>query len=67
VFAAVLSGVVRQVTLKQALSAYAEVAEAEQYQWPCSAFPPRVLAHFDLPDCYAELGDKLRQIDVQGA
>jgi dienelactone hydrolase/pimeloyl-ACP methyl ester carboxylesterase len=68
-FAAVLTERVKQVTLKQGLTAYAEVAESEDYKWPLSAIAPGVLARFDLPDCYRELEKtkKLRQIDVQGA
>jgi dienelactone hydrolase len=67
-FAAVLSDTVVQVTLKNALRSYAEVAEAEQYDWPLSALMPAVLQTFDLPDCYAALATKnLRQIEPVGA
>ena len=67
-FAAVLSDAVSQVTLKHALTSYAEVAEAEQYDWPLSALMPGVLKTFDLPDCYAALSAKdLRQIEPVGA
>jgi hypothetical protein len=67
-FAAVLSDRVTQVTLKQGLTAYAEIAESEDYRWPLSAFVPGILARFDLPDCYRELErKKLRQIEMQGA
>ncbi|HOC00388.1 MAG TPA: acetylxylan esterase [Verrucomicrobiota bacterium] len=63
-FAALLCDAVRQVTLKNALASYSEIAEAERYQWPLAAFVPGVLAHFDLPDCYRALAAKqLRQID----
>jgi pimeloyl-ACP methyl ester carboxylesterase len=67
-FAAVLSDRVTQVTLKQGLTAYAHIAESEDYRWPLSAFVPGVLARLDLPDCYRELDKtkKLRQIDMQG-
>lgn len=66
-FAALLSEAVRQVTLKNALTSYAEIAESEQYQWPLSALVPNVLAHFDLPDCYRALAAKhLRQIEPWG-
>ncbi len=66
-FAAVISGSVKQVTLKNALTSYAEIAESEHYDWPLSALLPNVLSHFDLPDCYAELAVKqLRQIDPWG-
>jgi pimeloyl-ACP methyl ester carboxylesterase len=67
-FAALLSPHVTQVTLKNALSSYAEVAEAKDYRWPLSALPPGVLASFDLPDCYRELKKKsLKLIDPSGA
>ena len=57
-FAALLSAHVRQVTLKHALTSYAEVAEARDYRWSLSALPPGVLTRFDLPDCYRELKTK---------
>jgi dienelactone hydrolase len=65
----VLHDRVAQVTLKQGLKSYSEVAESEDYNWPLSALPPNILARFDLPDCYRELerSKKLRQIDPQGA
>lgn len=67
-FAAVLSDAVKQVTLKNALTSYAEVATSELYGWPLSAFVPGVLAAFDLPDCYRALeAKKLRQIEPRGA
>jgi len=68
-FAAVLSSHVKQVTLKNALSSYAEVAESKTYHWPLSSLLPGVLKKFDLPDCYRELAKtkKLRQIEPWGA
>lgn len=67
-FAAVMSDHVKQVTLKNALTSYSEIAESEHYAWPLSALLPNVLAHFDLPDCYAALKSKnLRQVDPWGA
>lgn len=68
-FAALLAGnVVSHVTLKNALTSYADVAESELYKWPLSSFIPRVLEKFDLPDCYQALGDKkLKQIEAWGA
>jgi dienelactone hydrolase len=67
VFAALLSDRVKQVTLKNALTSYAAVAEAEEYAWPLSALLPGVLAHFDLPDCYRELKAKgLRLLEPWG-
>jgi dienelactone hydrolase len=67
-FAAVLHERVIQVTLKHALTSYADVAETERYQWPLSAFVPGVLQAFDLPDCYRELErKKLKQIEPAAA
>jgi cephalosporin-C deacetylase-like acetyl esterase len=66
-FAAVMSEQVKQITLKNALTSYTEIAESEHYEWPLSALLPNVLAHFDLPDCFAELKSKtLRQVDPWG-
>src|SRR5207249_6359545 len=61
-FAAVLKNRVKQVTLKQGLTAYAEIAESEDYNWPLSALPPAILARFDLPDCYREIA-KTKKLD----
>lgn len=57
-FAAVLSDDVAQVTLKHALSSYAEIAASENYKWPLALLVPGVLKRFDLPDCYRALGGK---------
>ena len=66
-FAGVLSDSVRQVTLKNSLTSYTAIAEAEQYEWPLSTFVPNILSRFDLPDCYRALKSKqLRQIDPWG-
>ncbi len=66
-FAALLSQLVKQVTLKNALKSYREVAEAELYTWPLATLIPNVLASFDLPECYAALQSKnLRQIEMWG-
>jgi dienelactone hydrolase len=66
-FAAVLSERVKQVTLKNALTSYQEVAESQDYTWPLSTLVPNVLSVFDLPDCYKALQPKtLRQIDPWG-
>lgn len=66
-FAALFADWVAQVTLKNALTSYREIAEAESYAWPLSSLVPGVLARFDLPDCYRALpGKKLRQIDPWG-
>jgi hypothetical protein len=67
--AAVLSDLVVQVTLKNALTSYAEIAESEDYRWPLATLLPGVLEKFDLPDCYAELTARkqLRQIEPWNA
>ena len=57
-FAALLSPRVVRVTLKNALTSYAGIAEGRDYKWPMSALPPAVLSSFDLPDCYRELEKK---------
>ena len=63
-FAALLSPHVREVTLKNALTSYGDIARTEEYEWPLSSFLLGVLEKFDLPDCYAALASKkLRQID----
>ncbi|MFB0552516.1 MAG: prolyl oligopeptidase family serine peptidase, partial [Phycisphaerae bacterium] len=67
-FAAVLSDQVKQVTLKNALTSYSDIAELETYAWPLSALVPGILESFDLPDCYGALRNKkLKQIDPWGA
>jgi cephalosporin-C deacetylase-like acetyl esterase len=67
-FAALLSAHVTQVTLKNALSSYSEVAEAADYSWPLSALVPGVLTSFDLPDCYRELKKRgLKLLEPWGA
>jgi dienelactone hydrolase len=66
-FAAVLSDQVKQVTLKNALTSYSDIAESETYSWPLSALVPDILKYFDLPDCYRILESKnLKQIDLSG-
>jgi dienelactone hydrolase len=66
-FAAVLSDQVKQVTLKNALTSYSDIAESETYSWPLSALVPNILKSFDLPDCYKVLKSKsLKQIDPCG-
>ncbi|HRK14872.1 MAG TPA: hypothetical protein PK490_11305, partial [Prosthecobacter sp.] len=65
---AVLEPRARQVTLKNGLSSYLEVARTEDYKWPYSMLPPNILAHFDLPDCHAALRDRsLRLLEPWGA
>ena len=66
-FAAVLSNQVTQVTLKNALTSYSDIAEHEDYHWPLATLLPDVLSYFDLPDCYQALqAKKLKQIDPWG-
>jgi len=63
-FAALLSDAVSQVTLKNNLTSYSDIAESEEYNWPLQCLLPSVLQVFDLPDCYCALeSKKLRQID----
>ena len=57
-FAALFANNVAQVTLKNSLDSYASIAESEDYEWPLSTFVPKVLASFDLPDCYRLLESK---------
>jgi dienelactone hydrolase len=67
-FAGLLSDHVLNVTLKHALSSYSAIAEARDYNWPLSAFPPGVLNSFDLPDCYRALKRKnLKLLEPRGA
>jgi dienelactone hydrolase len=67
-FAALLSDRVTQVTLKNALTSYADLAETPDYDWPLATLLPGVLAEFDLPDCYEALASKhLRRTDSWGA
>jgi len=66
-FTAVLSDDVKQVTLKNALTSYSDIAESETYSWPLSALVPNILKSFDLSDCYKILESKnLNQIDPCG-
>lgn len=67
-FAAMLSERVTQVTLKNGLTSFGDLAGSEDYQWPYAVMLPHVLKHFDLPACYAELeSKKLRNIEPWGA
>jgi len=66
-FAAVLSDQVKQVTLKNALTSYSDIAESQMYSWPLSSLVPSILKSFDLTDCYKVLQAKnLKQIDPCG-
>ena len=63
-FAALLSDAVSQVTLKNSLTSYSDIAENEEYNWPLQCLLPGVLKVFDLPDCYRALeSKKLRLIE----
>ena len=63
-FASVLSDSVTQVTLKNSLTSFSDIAENEEYNWPLASLIPGVLKKFDLPDCYDALKTKnIRQID----
>jgi dienelactone hydrolase len=67
-FAALLSENVTQVTLKNALVSYEDIATNETYKWPYAVMLPGVLKQFDLPDVYAELqSKKLLNTEVWGA
>ena len=66
-FAAILDGGLTRVTLKNPLKSYEELATSECYDWPLSCMLPNVLEHFDLPECYASLGEKLQMLDPLGA
>lgn len=67
-FAALLSNTVSQVTLKNAITSYSDIAENEDYKWPLSMMLPGGLKTFDLPDCYRELAVKnLRLIEPWSA
>lgn len=57
-FAALLSDSVNQVTLKNTLTSYSDVAESEIYNCPLSIIVPGILKIFDLPDCYKALAGK---------
>ncbi len=57
-FAALFSERVKQVTLKNALGSFAELAETEDYHWPFAMLLPDVLTKMDLPDLYRELKTK---------
>lgn len=67
-FAALLSDGVKQVTLKHALTSFADLIADEDQKWPYATMLPDVLKRLDLPDCYAELKSKnLRLIEPWGA
>jgi len=57
-YAALLSDKVKQVTLKNALTSYADLVADEDQTWPYAAMLPDVLKRFDLPEVYAALAAK---------
>lgn len=63
-FASLLNQDVKQVTLKNSLASYLEIAQAEDFDWPYAVMLPNVLEKFDLTDLYRELESKnLHQIE----
>jgi pimeloyl-ACP methyl ester carboxylesterase len=57
-FAALLDERVKQVTLKNALSSYVEVATDPDYRWPFALLLTGALPTLDLPEVYAALDAK---------
>ena len=57
--AGVLSPAVTNVRLVEPLESFHQIATTEDYEMPLANLLPNVLSHFDLPDCYAELGKRL--------
>jgi hypothetical protein len=67
-FAALVDERIGQVTLKHALTSYAEVAMDADYDWPYAALLPSVLQHFDLPQVYEALEKRgLKNLEPWGA
>jgi dienelactone hydrolase len=65
--AALVRSEVKQITLKNGLTSYVDLAKTDVYKWPVSTLPTGVLEHFDLPEVYAALEAKgLKQIDPIG-
>ncbi|HSJ03070.1 MAG TPA: acetylxylan esterase, partial [Verrucomicrobium sp.] len=61
-FAALLSPLVRQVTLKHTLTSFENIATTEDYRWPLAALPHGVLKVLDLPEVYAALAPRQLQL-----
>jgi hypothetical protein len=61
-FAGLLSHSVRLVSVHKPLASYHEIATTEHYEMPLANLVPNILSHFDLPDCYAELGARFRKL-----
>jgi len=57
-FAGLLHPNVKNVSLRNALGSYTDIAQTEDYHWPYAFMLPNVLAHFDLPDVYRALESK---------
>ncbi len=57
-FAALNHSVVKQVTLKHALSSYQSIVEDPDYAWPDALMVPNILRWMDLPDLYKALEAK---------
>jgi len=66
-FAAVLDSRVKKLTLLNALTSYAELAETEHQEWPLSCLLPGALKKFDLPDCIQALGKRVEIIQPWNA
>ncbi len=58
-FAGLLSPTVTKVKLVEPVPSFDHVATNSDYELPLAQMVPDVLSHFDLPDCYAELGSRL--------
>jgi len=65
-FAALLHGDVRTVTLKNAPLSYHAMTQVPLVAWPAANFPRGVLERFDLPDCYRALGRRVQIIEPWG-
>ena len=65
-YAALLHGTVKHVTLKNAPLSYDEWAHSILVQWPAANAPRGVLRHFDLPDCVRALGKRVKLVQPWG-
>jgi hypothetical protein len=65
-FAGVLHRKSGSVTLKNGPGSFLEWTKAPLVLWPASNFPRGILKHFDVPDCYEFLGDRLTLIEPWG-
>ncbi len=66
-FAALLSPQVVQLSIKDRLQTFHDLAVDPLYDMPLAYLPPGILQHFDLDDCDAELGaSKLRVLPAAG-